>query len=173
MISQTTEYALRIVVYLASLNGKPATTAQIAAATATPQQYLAKILRNLARGGLVQSQRGLGGGSTLARPAEDMTLWDVVSVVDPLKRILTCPLGLKTHSVKLCPLHHSLDCTIAQVEETYKKTCIASMVADAQRPSPLKEDAVPTTPGSGLVANRVLKRDTTALHVNGKPTRSR
>jgi Rrf2 family transcriptional regulator, nitric oxide-sensitive transcriptional repressor len=73
MLSQTTEYALRVMVYLASLNGKPATIAQIAAATQTPEGYLAKVLRSLALAELVRSRRGLHGGSVLARPAAAIT----------------------------------------------------------------------------------------------------
>lgn len=157
MISQTTEYALRIVVFLASLGDKPATTAQIALATSTPRQYLAKILRNLARGGLVNSQRGLGGGSTLARSAAEISIYDVVQVVEPLERIRVCPLGLKTHTVKLCPLHHKLDQTIGMVEAAFKSTRISDVVAETDRPRPLVE-GVPTMPASGLVAARVLRR---------------
>jgi hypothetical protein len=50
VFSQTTEYALRIVVYLASLGERPATIAQIAAATRVPAGYLAKVLVSLSRG---------------------------------------------------------------------------------------------------------------------------
>ena len=66
MFSQTSEYALRIVVFLASLDDNPATIAQIAVATGTPEGYLAKVLRNLARANIVRSQRGLRGGSVPA-----------------------------------------------------------------------------------------------------------
>lgn len=157
MISQTTEYALRIVVFLASLGDKPATTAQIALATSTPQQYLAKILRNLAKAGLVNSQRGLGGGSTLARSPDEMTVYDVVQVVEPIERIRVCPLGLKTHTVKLCPLHHKLDQTIGLVEASFRATKISDVVAEPDRPRPMVE-GIPTTPASGLVSARVLRR---------------
>ena len=45
MFSQTVEYALRVVVYLAGLNGLPATTRQIAGCTKVPEGYLAKVLQ--------------------------------------------------------------------------------------------------------------------------------
>ncbi len=158
MISQTAEYALRIIVYLASLEGKAATIAQIASATKTPQSYLSKILRNLAKGGLVQSQRGFHGGSTLTRPPKRMTVWDVIDVVDPLQRIRSCPLGLKSHGVLLCPLHRRLDEALAMVEAAFRATTIAEVIAD---PTP-SGTGIPTAPASGLVSARVLRRGSTA-----------
>jgi Rrf2 family nitric oxide-sensitive transcriptional repressor len=157
VISQTTEYALRIIVYLASLNGEAATTAQIASATQVPQGYLSKVLRNLARGGLVHSQRGLHGGSTLARSPDLMTVLDVVEVVDPIQRIRTCPLGLKSHGVALCPLHRRLDEAMASVEAAFRATTIAEVVAEPSASKPLV-DGIPTAPASGLVAARILRR---------------
>lgn len=158
MISQTAEYALRIIVYLASLDGKAATTVQIASATRVPIGYLSKILRNLAKGGLVQSQRGLHGGSTLTSPPKQMTVWDVVEVVDPLQRIRACPLGLKSHSVALCPLHRKLDEAIALVEMAYRNTTIAEVVA-APNSSNLSDRTISSVPASGLVSMRVLSRE--------------
>jgi Rrf2 family protein len=139
MFSQTSEYALRVVVYLASLDGKQATIPQIADATRTPEGYLAKVLRNLALSELVRSQRGPQGGSVLARPANDMTVYDVVQAVDPIERITTCPLGIRGHGVNLCPLHRRLDQAIAMVEDAFRKTSIAELVPTSAVSQPLCE----------------------------------
>ena len=144
MFSQTSEYALRVVVYLASLGGAPATNAQTAAATRIPAGYLAKVLLNLSKGGIVRTQRGLHGGSVLARPAEQLTVYDVVNAVDPIKRITTCPLGLANHGVNLCPLHRRLDDAIASVERAFRASTIAELVADPAPSKPL--GIVPTRP---------------------------
>jgi Rrf2 family protein len=137
MFSQTSEYALRVVVYLASLDGKQATIPQIADATRTPEGYLAKVLRSLALAELVRSQRGPQGGSVLARPARQITVFDVIHAVDPIQRITTCPLGIKGHGINLCPLHRRLDQAIAMVEATFKKTTIAELVSAPAGPQPL------------------------------------
>src|SRR4051794_21543855 len=107
MISQTAEYALRAVVYLAFHKGEPRTVRQLAEPTQVPEGYLAKVMQGLSRAGLVRSQRGLHGGFTLAVPADELTVYDVVQAVDPIHRIKHCPLGLKGH-VNLCPLHRRL-----------------------------------------------------------------
>jgi Rrf2 family transcriptional regulator, nitric oxide-sensitive transcriptional repressor len=156
MFSQTAEYALRIMVYLASLGDRSATISQISQATRTPAGYLAKILRNLAKAHLLRSQRGLHGGSTLARPADQVTVYDVVQAVDPIQRITTCPLGLKNHGVNLCPLHRRLDEAIASVERAFRATTLAEVVAEPTRSKPLLDD-IPTIPASGLVPARVLR----------------
>ncbi|SVE19271.1 uncharacterized protein METZ01_LOCUS472125, partial [marine metagenome] len=70
MFSQTVEYALRATVHLAMNNDRPQKTNQIADATQVPTAYLAKVLRELNRHGLVHSQRGLGGGISLAKSPE-------------------------------------------------------------------------------------------------------
>ncbi|NUQ01687.1 MAG: Rrf2 family transcriptional regulator, partial [Armatimonadetes bacterium] len=94
MISQTAEYALRAIVCLAAQPEGRLTTPQIAGATRVPAGYLSKVLQLLGRAGLVRSQRGLGGGFVLARPAELISVLDVVNAVDPIQRITGCPLEL-------------------------------------------------------------------------------
>src|SRR5687768_4140543 len=137
MFSQTSEYALRVVVYLASLGGAPATIAQIAAASRIPAGYLAKVLLSLSRAGMVKTQRGLHGGSVLARPAAQISVYDVIQAVDPIKRITSCPLGLKSHGVNLCPLHRRLDNAIESVEIAFRASSIAELVAEPTSSTPL------------------------------------
>src|SRR5205085_10646343 len=132
MFSQTAEYALRAVVYLASHPDEPRTTHQIAEATKVPAGYLSKVMQGLSRAELVHSQRGLHGGFTLTRPADALTVLDVVQAVDPVRRIRSCPLGLKGH-VNLCPLHRRLDQAIALVEDALKQSTIAELLAEPER----------------------------------------
>ncbi|MCA9310025.1 MAG: Rrf2 family transcriptional regulator [Phycisphaerales bacterium] len=131
MISQTSEYALRAMIHLAHHSGQARTTQQIAEATKVPSGYLSKVLQSLARGGLVNSQRGLGGGFTLARDEAGITILDVIKTVDsPLARIESCPLGLSSHT-SLCALHRKLDEAIAWVENSFGSTTIADLVGNA------------------------------------------
>ena len=142
MFSQTAEYALRVVAYLAGVE-RPATTKQIAGATRVPEGYLAKVLQRLSDHGLVRSQRGLHGGSVLARPAAELTIYDVIQAVDPIQRIATCPLGLKSHGVRLCPLHRRLDDAYAMVEKSFRETTLADLLAEPSASKPLCEGLGP------------------------------
>ena len=140
MLSQTTEYALRIVVQLASQRDRPVTIPELASTTKIPSGYLAKVLRQLSRAGLIHSQRGPNGGSVLVREPEDLTVLDVVQAVDPLKRIEVCPLGLRSHGANLCPLHRRLDQAIATVETAFRNSTLAELIADPKGSRPLCDD---------------------------------
>ncbi len=132
MISQTAEYALRAVVYLAGQGGEARTTQQIAEVTRVPAGYLAKVMQGLSRAGLARSQRGLHGGFTLATAPGKLTVLDVVNAVDPIRRIRSCPLGIKGH-LNLCPLHRRLDRAIGMVEEALRSSTIAELLTEPDR----------------------------------------
>lgn len=137
MISQTVEYALRAVAHLASVAPTGQTTDQIAKVTMVPRAYLSKVLQALVRGGVVYSQRGVGGGMTLARPASELTILDVVNAVDPIQRIHVCPLGRVEHAVQLCPLHRRLDNALESVEIAFAGTKLSEVISESSPAAPL------------------------------------
>jgi Rrf2 family protein len=116
------------------------TTEQIAAATRVESAtYLSKVLQELVRKGVVKSQRGVGGGIALAKPAEELTILEVVNAVEPIQRIRTCPLGLKSHGIRLCPLHKRIDDALAMVEAAFGGTTLAEVLAEPTHSPPLCE----------------------------------
>ena len=143
MISPTAEYALRAVVAIAQSGGDSVVTSTIAAITRVPPGYLPKVLQTLRKAGLVDSKRGLGGGFTLARPAEEVTGLEVVNAVDPIKRIDRCPLGIDSHGTNLCPLHKRLDEATELVEQSFASTRIAELLAAPGRSAPLCQPVKP------------------------------
>lgn len=140
MFSQTVEYALRATVYLASITPTAASADRISAATQVPQGYLSKVMRDLVVAGVAQSQRGPRGGFTLARPAEQLTILDVVNAVDPIQRILRCPLGNPCHT-KLCPLHERLDRAAADIERSLAATTLAELITSFAVSPPFPTEA--------------------------------
>jgi len=137
MLSQTVEYALRAVCYLAERAPEPATTAEVAKVTKVPTAYLSKVLQALNRTNIVRSQRGVGGGVALAREPGELTILEVVSAVDPIERINTCPLKLAAHGARLCPLHRRLDNALAMMEEAFGNTTLAEVLAEPTESVPL------------------------------------
>ena len=108
MISQTAEYALRAIVFLARNTDRAFPAREIAEATKVPSGYMSKVLQSLARAKMVSSQRGLGGGFVLASDPASITMLSVLKATDEsLERIEECPLGMKGHE-NLCALHPKL-----------------------------------------------------------------
>ena len=142
MFSQTVEYALRAVAHLAYEAPAARTTEQLATATRVPSAYLSKVLQALSRGGIVKSQRGVGGGISLIKSPADLTILEVVNAVEPVQRIKTCPLGLKSHGVRLCPLHRRLDDAMAHVEAAFGGTTLAEVLSEPTHSPPLCEVGV-------------------------------
>ena len=77
------EYAIRGVIYLAQQPpGTVSLVSEIAEAVQVPQTFLAKIFQSFAKLGIINSFRGTGGGFTLGRPADRITLREIVEAVE-------------------------------------------------------------------------------------------
>lgn len=139
MISQTAEYALRAVTWLASHPDEALGTRKISAAVQIPPGYLAKVLQTLAREGLVISTPGRAGGFRLTRAPGQITVLDVINAVDPVQRIRSCPLALPGHAHKLCPLHQRLDDAMAHMETAFARSTVAELLAEETETPPLRE----------------------------------
>ena len=82
-IGRHTDYAARIVLHLATLErGARITSAEIAARRLLPPAFVRRIVGKLADAGILRTTRGAGGGVTLARPAGEITLLDVVKAME-------------------------------------------------------------------------------------------
>jgi Rrf2 family protein len=87
-VSARADYALRAAAQLAVAGAQPMKREQIAAEQDIPVEYLENILLQLKHAGVVMSQRGSSGGFRLARPAEEISLADVIRAVDgPLANV--------------------------------------------------------------------------------------
>jgi len=82
-ITRQADYAVRAVHYLSQLEAdQRAATSQIAQQQRIPPSFLAKIVSQLSVAGLLQTSRGARGGVSLARPADEITLLEVVEAID-------------------------------------------------------------------------------------------
>ncbi len=82
-ITRQADYAIRAVLYIAKLNpNQRAATSQIAEEQKIPPSFLAKIISQLSIAGLLHTSRGARGGVMMAKPAEEVTLLDVVEAID-------------------------------------------------------------------------------------------
>jgi Rrf2 family protein len=90
-LNARTDYALRAVVELAAAGGtaaRPVTSERLATAQGIPPKFLESILLQLRRAGIINAQRGPDGGYWLARPANGISLAEVIRVIDgPLANV--------------------------------------------------------------------------------------
>jgi Rrf2 family transcriptional regulator, nitric oxide-sensitive transcriptional repressor len=135
MLSQTAEYALRAVMFLADHDR--VTTEDLAAASRVPAGYLSKVLQVLSRKGIVSARRGKSGGFRLARSADKLTILDVVNAVERIQRIRSCPLRISAHKEQRCSLHQRLDEAMVMVEQAFGDTTIRALLNHPTAPKPL------------------------------------
>ena len=79
---------------------------------------------------------------SLVKTPADLTILEVVNAVEPIQRIKTCPLGLKSHGVRLCPLHRRMDEAMATVETAFAGTTLAEVLNEPTHSPPLCESGV-------------------------------
>jgi len=109
MFSKTCEYAIRAMIFIAqqSKNGHKTGIKEIAKGIDSPEFFIAKILQDLVRRGLLQSAKGRHGGFYLDKQLMKCSVADIVRAIDGDKLFSGCGLGLNQCSEsKPCPIHH-------------------------------------------------------------------
>lgn len=131
-ITQEADYALRIVALLAS--HETVTDANtIADEAGITQRFALKILRKLSLGEIVCSQKGAGGGYKLARTPEDITLKDVIELIDGEIAISKClseehVCSKQGINKSACKIHLIFDAINHDLVERLGKITIASVI---------------------------------------------
>ena len=132
LYSRPCEYALRALTYI-SLNPdmKLIRAQEIAEAENLPAPFLAKLLQQLARSGVLVSVKGPKGGFGLARPSKEISLMEVVSAVDGEDGFNRCAVGLAECTDEMpCPLHDTWKPLRLQILDYMSGRSLADM-ADA------------------------------------------
>lgn len=109
IFSKTCEYGIRAVFFIAhkTANGNRIGIKEIANGISSPEPFLAKILQDLSRKGIIQSFKGPHGGFYLDESSLSRPLSDIVEAVDGDSLFKDCGLGLKACSeINPCPLHN-------------------------------------------------------------------
>ena len=89
-LSRLCDYGLAMLTHLAGREGRQASASEIAEATGVPPATAAKILKALVRAGILASCRGVQGGYGLARPAERITVAEIVEALDGPIALTAC-----------------------------------------------------------------------------------
>ncbi|MCT4589261.1 MAG: Rrf2 family transcriptional regulator [Carboxylicivirga sp.] len=142
MLSNTCKYAIRAVIYLAvnDEDGKKIGIKQISKDLDIPTPFLGKILQSLAKQKLLKSTKGPHGGFSIGRPADDITLYDIVSIIDGSDVFTNCLIGM--HSCKTnndegyaCPVHEQYSSIRKQMFEFFSTETIAKILSNMEEKS--------------------------------------
>lgn len=130
LLRQHTDYAFRLLVALAQAPGKPISTRVLASEADVPYQFASKIMQKLHEQGLVESVMGPFGGFRLARPAEKVTLLEIIEAVQGPVVVNTCLLGQDTCQRRhICPVRDKLESLQETMVDYLQSVRLADLVA--------------------------------------------
>ncbi|WP_323764108.1 Rrf2 family transcriptional regulator [Marinovum sp.] len=89
-LTSFTDYGLRMLMRMASAPERAYSTAELAEEFDLSRNHLTKIMQRLARGGIVETRRGGGGGAVLCKAPEDIRLGDVVRLLEQGQALVEC-----------------------------------------------------------------------------------
>lgn len=127
MFSKACEYGIRAMLYIArkSKEGARVGIKETAAAIDSPEPFMAKILQDLSRKGLVHSIKGPNGGFFMDKSHLRTSLADVVTAIDGDQLFTGCGLGLKAcNEKKPCPIHFEFKAIRSNLKSMLQSTAL-------------------------------------------------
>lgn len=125
-----TDYALRLLMHVARQDGRLSTIAEVAARYGISEAHLMKITHQLALAGLLRTQRGKGGGMCLARAPSQITVGEVVRLVEADFALVECfAAGTQCSLAGACRLAGVLDGARRAFLEHLDRTTLEELVA--------------------------------------------
>ncbi len=136
MLSQTCKYAIRSIIYIAQNadNNKKVGLKKISEELNIPAPFLGKILQTLSKKKILLSTKGPNGGFLLYRDAKEISLLDIMEIIDGLDYFNTCLIGLKSCSDGdgYCPTHSKYHPIRQQIYDLFKTETIYNLLSEVK-----------------------------------------
>lgn len=126
-LTKHTDYALRMLIYLAGIGERRASIAEVAETQDISQSHLMKVANNLAHAGFIDATRGRGGGIRLKGSPEDINLGAVVEALEPRCNLIDCT-GCKL--VRKCSLPGVLDRALAAFRAVLREQTLSDILRE-------------------------------------------
>src|SRR5579862_2331702 len=125
-----TDFSLRLLIYLATKNGGPATIQEVSSRMGLSQTHMMRVAAKLVANGLLLSSRGRQGGISLGRDASEITVEEVVRKMEPDFALVQCmePLGGECLIEPACLLKGVLSSALAAFFSELKGVTIAQLI---------------------------------------------
>jgi FeS assembly SUF system regulator len=130
-VNKLTDYAMVVLIDIACADGRRSAH-QVSDHTGLPLPTVAKLMKNLCRAGLVESQRGAAGGYSLGRPQGDITVADVIQAVEGPIALTACADTSEEECdmERICPVQGKWNRVNNAVRAALSQVTLAEMVAD-------------------------------------------
>ena len=131
IFSSPTEYAIRGLSEMAIRGDEQRVMLdELVAGTNLPRDFMAKVFQRLVHAGLLRSSKGRGGGFTLARPAHQITMMQIVEAIEGPQLLDRCVVGLeKCHDHMPCPQHDLYKPIRQRLKDYLHTTTLADLAA--------------------------------------------
>jgi Rrf2 family protein len=130
-LSKTSEYALRILTYMALNNETQFSAQNLFKELGIPKRYLMRLLTDLSKSGFIKATRGRSGGYVFAKALDTIYFSEIIESVEGLLSFEGCVLGNAVCPVdKPCAMHQIWEKPKQAFFETIKKTTLADLKKD-------------------------------------------
>ena len=142
-LSKLTDYGLVLMSYVARSKGRTLHTARdLSAESGLPVPTVSKLLRLLQQGGFLTSHRGIKGGYSLARDAQDISVSDIIAAIEGPVALTDCSTDVICDFERGCPIKHNQQIINRVVKGALEKLTLYDLV------HPLHVTAIKTANGS-------------------------
>ncbi len=144
-LNRMTDFAVVVMAGMAMRPDQVVTAAQIARDTGMPLPSVAKLMTALAHAGLAASQRGVAGGYRLDRPAEDISVAEIITALEGPIALTACVDGAhdQCEVESLCPVRGNWDKINQAIRRALQELTLADMTPDLLFPLPPPGEASP------------------------------
>ena len=133
ILSKSFGYALRSVLYMAAVQEekKIIQLQEIARQLDVPKHFLGKVMKRLAKQGIIDSSKGHAGGYALNETTLSVPIVEILNLIEGEELLLTCVIGFKKcNESNPCPLHHQFATTKKQILNMFSETKIGDLLKD-------------------------------------------
>src|SRR5665213_2065191 len=132
-LTRAADYAVRVVIHLATHTEGRVLLPELAAATDAPESFLSKVLQALSRGGLISSRRGQSGGFQISQGGREASMLQVIEAIDGPICLNVCLISGKSCQRKAhCPAHPVWAQAQMAMVEVLSRAMVAELGFEAQ-----------------------------------------
>ena len=131
MFSKACEYGIRALTVIAEAGkeNRKIGIKEVCRLSKTPESFTAKILQNLVKRSIINSQKGPTGGFYISKDLDKISLYDIVDAIDGTGIFTKCGLGLpECNANKPCPLHNQFEVVRSELNDMCRNNTLKDLV---------------------------------------------